>query len=312
MFRRSPVPFGTRYRTSRQIFGQAWQLVRAERDLWRFPIASGAAFIVMIAAFSGVYPLLRFGLGLEPDVSPTLLPLLAIPVFMALSIPVTFLVTLFNAAYCFGLYERMDGRDCTPGQAWARARSHSGTLFRFTLLASLVGGVLALVGQLLDKLRIVPYVGQALQAVGTFAWAVAAFFVIPIVVVERETSAFGALRTSVGLARDTWGRSTAGMVTIGLALMVPMFIVMAVLFAVAFPAMMLGVLFGGSSGFVLGMLVFLGAMGLMFLAMGVMMMLSMASNAAYQVALFRTTRTGNVPLPFTPETLVDAWTPYQK
>lgn len=58
--------------------------------------------------------------------------------------------------------------------------------------------------------------------------------------------------------------------------------------------------------------VLLAALGLMLLGLCVMMVVSQAANLAYQVALYHTERTGHVPLPFTPDTLVDAWAPYRR
>lgn len=304
---RGPVPFRQRYRTSRQIFREAWHAVRSERGLWRFPILSGVLFVVLMVGIGLGVSLWMQGGG--ADRYGSLGMLVFLPIMMVLSIPFSFLGALLNSAYAFGLHERMDGRDVSAAAAWARARAHAGTIFRFTVVTALVSGLLALVGQLLDKLRLVPFVGAALQAVGAYAWAVAAFFVVPIIVVERERCALDALRGSVALARDTWGRSTAGMVTISLCLMVPLGALVVVAVLATTPFVTLGIM--GVVPFAVGLAIFLAGMALMVLAMGVMMTLSQATTTAYQVALYRTVRTGNVPLPFTPDTLVDAWDPYR-
>lgn len=307
MFGQARVPFGQRYRTSRQIFAEAWTLMRGERDLWRFPVASGLVFVVAMTAI--LVPFQSLVLGRDWSVSPQVVGLVAIPVLLVLFLPVGFLVALLNSAYAFGLHERLAGRDTSAAAAWARARAHAGPIFRFTLIGALVGGVLAVVGQVLDKLRLVPYLGSILQVVGAYAWAVAAFFVIPIIVVEREASASEAVRRSVALARTTWGRSTAGIVTINLAVMVPMGILLGLFMLLVF-----GSIASEATGVGPGVLwpVLVAATALMLVGLCALMVVSQAANLAYQVALYQTQRTGHVPLPFTPDTLVDAWAPYRK
>ena len=302
------VPFRSRYRTSRAIFGQAWTLLRSERDLLRFPLMAGGLFLTMLAAIL-LAAVVGFRVAELDGLVPWLRPYVLVPVMIVLTVPVGFLGALLNCAYGFGLHERLHGRACTPRQAWARAVQHRGTILRFSLIAALVSGLFALVGQLLDKLRLVPWLGGLLQAVGAYAWAVAAFFVVPIIVVEREASAREAIRKSVAMARETWGRSTAGIVTISLALLVPMMAVMVVAFVV------LGAFMAAAFSTGQVALVFIGtsvAIGILVLALGAMMVASQAATTAYQVALYSVTRTGIVPLPFTPETLVDAWAPYRK
>lgn len=302
------IPLRERYRTSRAIFRESIAVVRKERDLWRFPILAGvvmlATFAMMGAAFWLAH-LLGFGFG-----SGWSLPVLLV-VILPLTYPFSVVMAMLNAALLFGLHERMARRKCTPAQAWARARGQLGPIARFNALALLVAGALAIVGQVLDKLRLVPYVGQALQVAGGFAWAVASFFVIPVLVVERETGALAALRSSAGIARSQWGKATAGLVTIGLVFLVPFFIALAIAMVLSMGGFVLWALsgVGGDAGVLLGMLPVL-VVTVLFLL--VAMPLQQAATTAYQAGLYRYAKTGKVPRGFTPATLVDAWEPYRQ
>lgn len=299
------VPFRQRYATSRAIFGQAWRLMRTQRDLWVFPILGLVALLAVMVPFL-LLVLFRSEGWLLPAVH-ALGPWAPLAVFVALPLfyPFAVLASLFNAALCFAAHERMEGRPGGKREAWRRALAQLGPIARFNLVAMLVSGALAFVGQILDKLRLVPYLGQAFQAVGAFAWATASYFVIPMLVVEGERSALGALRSSVAVARTQWGKATAGVVTLGLVLMVPMLVA---LFLVFMPVMLLLplVLHGFSFFVVTGIVA-----GAFILGTLTLSMMAGAMGVLYQTALYRYARTGKVAGPFTGATLVDAWAPYR-
>lgn len=245
-------------------------------------------------------------LGLPAYVMPFLFLIL-----LPLLYPVMVLASLFNAALVFAAHERMNGRKGRKRAAWKRAVGQLGPIARFNLLAMLVAGILAIIGQLLDKLRLVPYIGQALNVVGSLAWAAASFFVIPILVVEREEKAFAALRSSAALARTQWGKTTAGVVTIALAVMVPL-LVLVLLFAA--PMMVLPwIAFALDAPSLLDAIVpvMIVMAGLFVVAALVIGMVSGAFGALYQTALYRYAKTGKVSGPYTKQTLVDAWAPYR-
>ena len=312
---RVKVPFRERYRTSRLIFRQSLQMMRRERDLWWFP---AVATVVMLAV---IVPLgwLGFMAGTQ-WLGPAFLdlPAWAMPFLFLLLLPVMYpfmvLAGLLNAALQFAAHERMNGRPCTKRQAWRRALSCLGPIARFNLIAMLVTGILGVVGQLLDKLRIVPWLGQAVQAAGTFAWAVAAYFVIPVIVVERERSAIAALRASTALARSQWGKATAGIVTVGLFVLVPFLLLMvpAILAMLVVPLGLAAGWIPPDAFFTVMMVVLWSSLGLLMLGLMAVMLLSGMVGALYQVGLYAFARTGKVLAPYSTQTLADAWAPYRQ
>ncbi|MEK6985617.1 MAG: DUF6159 family protein [Candidatus Thermoplasmatota archaeon] len=303
------VPFRERWATSRAILSQSLTLLRKRRDLWVFPILASVTMMVAVAVPAGTFTLWGRPLMEAWGISSTLLPLVLFVVLLPILYPASLFASLLNAALCFAAHEEMGGKTITRAEAWKRARSAVGPLARFNLVALLVAGIFQVIGVLLDKLRIVPYIGAAVQTVGMMGWAVASFFVIPILVVEREASAMGALRASTDLARSQWGKATAGLVTIGLVLMVPILLLGLILIGLTFPLMLLAVKGGNVLAGLVPLFILLGV----YLA--VVMLLSglgQAASVLYQTGLYRYARTGKVAKPYTTETLVDAWAPYRQ
>jgi hypothetical protein len=297
MFGQARVPFLQRYRTSRAIFQQSMALLGKERDLWLLPVLGGLLLLVATAVLVAL-PTVAFGPAWFDGIDPVFLPLVVLP----LMFPVMATAAFFQSALAFCLHERLAGRPARRRDGLRRAWAQLGPIVRFSLVAMLVSGVLQVVGQLLGKLRLVPYLGNVVSSLGAFAWAAATFFVIPVLVVEQERHALGAIRSSTAIARSQWGKATAGMVTIGLALLVPMLLLTLLFFGFTMAAFPLGI---GTAGFILVAATFVVTM------MGIATA-SQAATTAYQVGLYRFARTGHVSGPFTAATLADAWAPYRQ
>lgn len=308
--KQAKVPFRVRYRTSRQIMGQSLRMLRRERDLWIFPIVAALLLAVCMVVPAVLLGPMAFDLAEEWGIAPAWRGLAIGLAVLPLLYPVMLLASLCNAALCFAAHERLEGRDGTLRAAWARALSRLGPLARFNLIAMAVAGVLQVLGVLLEKLRIVPFLGPVVQLMGMYGWAAASFFVIPVLVVEEEKRAVGALRSSVGIARKQWGKAVAGIVTIGLAIAVPMVILMLILMAAAFWVTFTWVTLPPGATLDLTP-VWIGAavFGVLFV---LAMALAQACTGLYQTALYRYARTGKVSAPYDKATLVDAWAPYRQ
>ncbi len=301
---RVKVSFTQRFADSRRILREAFAFVGNHRDLMVFP------FLGMILTFAFIVAPLVYVMTARPEwligwagehlAESPWLAALGIFLIFPLTYPISVLAAMLNAALAYAAYERMDGNECSLGDAWARAKEMAGPIARWTLVAMLVGGILAVIGQLLDRLRLVPWLGQVVQAIGAFAFAAATFFVIPIMVVQKERQATEAVKESVSMARDQWGKSVAGMVTIGLAVMVPVMIFM-------FLMMPIPILFALGGSFVTSLIIW-GAT--MFLVVIVMVTIMGALQVVYQVGLYRYAK-GLEGGPFTERTLVEPWKPYQ-
>ena len=123
----------------------------------------------------------------------------------------------FQAALVIGANERADGRDPTVrgvlDQAWARR----GRIISWALFSTTVGIAIRALEQRLGIL------GRILGVLGGVAWAIASFFVVPVLIAE-DLAPIAAVKRSAQLLSDVWGtslRTTLRFGLIQLALILP-------------------------------------------------------------------------------------------
>ncbi len=299
--------FKKRFQDSKQIAGQSLRLLASHRDLWVLPIAAVLAFV---AVFAGLAAFIVFG---SASVAATTGPsrwtgfgLLMVGAFF-IGVLGLAVASTFQAAYAFALHERMEGRRTGAGRAVVRAFAHYGTITRFSLIASMVGLLLGVLGSL-PFVRVIPFVGRLVQVAGGLLWAAAAFFVIPVIVVERQRGTIEAVRRSVAIGSRHWGKTAAGVVTISLVLFAPFLVIIG-----------LGLLTSvvGVYTMALGFDSVLPQVGLviMLVALGGALLvtpLTQALQTAYRTALYHFAMTGRVAEPYTKESVDSVWEPYRR
>jgi hypothetical protein len=114
--------------------------------------------------------------------------------------PLTFIATYFNVAFYALAAATIDGRPMSLGEAFGRARSRVFAIALWTLAATLVGIVL----RGLEHLPAGGLAARIAEWLGSLAWSLASFFVVPVLALE-DVGVRGALRRSVGTIRTTWG-----------------------------------------------------------------------------------------------------------
>lgn len=114
----------------------------------------------------------------------------------------------FQVALLSAVFAYLDGTKVSVGSAVGLASRRLGTILAWSALA-------ATVGLLLRMLRERGIAGAILSLVATIGWAVASFFVVPIIAVEGLTPG-AALRRSTELVRQTWGPSARATLRFGL------------------------------------------------------------------------------------------------
>ncbi|MGH9410728.1 MAG: DUF6159 family protein, partial [Vicinamibacterales bacterium] len=116
----------------------------------------------------------------------------------------------FQAAVVAGATERMRGGDPTVGSALAAAGRRFGPIFMWAVVAATVGVLLKAIQ---DR---VGFVGKIVAALLGAAWALATFFVVPVLVLE-DRSIPDSFKRSVSVFRQTWGETVVGGTTLGAA-----------------------------------------------------------------------------------------------
>jgi Family of unknown function (DUF6159) len=124
--------------------------------------------------------------------------------------PFTFAVTYFNVAFYTLAAATIDGRPMTTAQAFDRARSRLWAVAAWAFVATVVAVLL----RSLEQLPGGGFAGRLVEWVGNIAWALASFFVVPVLALEN-VGVGAALRRSASTIRRTWGESVTGAAVIG-------------------------------------------------------------------------------------------------
>jgi hypothetical protein len=161
----------------------------------------------------------------------------------------------------------------------------------WSLISSTVGTILRAVAERTG------IIGQIVVGLLGMVWSLATFFVVPLLIVERQT-AFKALKGSGSMLKRTWGEQIIGNAGIGMAiglLMLLGFIPIAIGVAVAiqteiFVPLIVGSLVAVAYWLILGTI-------------------SAALAGIYQTALYMYASTGTAPSNFSPEFIQQAFVP---
>jgi len=201
--------------------GRSWELakgsfrvLRADKELLIFPLLSFVALIIVMISF--VVPFVMLG-GItsaqngEVNIASYVLGF----AFYVVSYTVTF---FFQTALVGAALIRLDGGDPTVGDGLRIAFSRLPQIIGYAVIAATVGMILRWISERAGIL------GQILGGVLGFAWSIATFLVVPVLVIEK-VGPIEAIKRSTGLLKRTWGEQIVGNVGIGLVFGLLMFLV---------------------------------------------------------------------------------------
>ncbi|MFM9128075.1 MAG: DUF6159 family protein [Solirubrobacterales bacterium] len=192
----------------------------------------------------------------------------------------------------------LEGHDTTFGQGFSAAREHTGVIFQWSLVTFTVGAILSAIQALSSGSDNAgaAIAGTVASAIAGFAWAVASFFVIPIIAL-KGVGPKDALKESVAVVKERWGEGVVGNAAIGLAVFVIVFL----------PAILIGV-----GGFLLlGSAEALGLALIAVAAVGIAIgsLFNFTITTVFRVALYRYATEGKVIGDFSEEAMADAFAP---
>jgi hypothetical protein len=290
----------SRLRNSWALMQEAAAVLRQDRALIAFPILSGICSLLVTATF--VIPVLltlpwdqiargaqRVQLGWQHAAFSFLFYLVTY-----------FVVVFFNTGLVACVRMRFQGETPTVGDGLGFASRNVGKIFQWSLVAATVGTVLR---WLQDRAG---WLGRLVISLIGLAWTLAITFVVPVLVYD-QVGPFTALRRSVEAFRRTWGETVAANLGMGAAfglLTLPGWLVL--IGAAALGVATVGVnavlaagLFGG--GLVLAVLYFIGLAIVQSTLQGIFL------TACYEYAI-----SGEVPVCFSRDYVVSAWTPKKR
>lgn len=190
----------------------SWQLVkasaavlRADKELVIFPIVS--AIGVSLVTLSFFVPMILAGF-IDSFIAGD--GRIAGYIVLFLFYLVTYFVTFFaNSALVGAALIRLDGGDPTLSDGFRLALARTGPLLGYAAIAATVGLILRTLSERQEGL------GRFVVGLVGFAWNVATFLVVPVLV-EEKVGPVDAIRRSATLLKQTWGEQIAGNFTVGL------------------------------------------------------------------------------------------------
>lgn len=207
----------------------SWAVLKLHPKLLIFPIISGLTLIALVGAIgismylgrSHMAALMEF-LKKDNPHDPIIYA-----VAFAFYFVCSFIVIFFNAALVFCSMQAFAGKNPSLRAGIATAAGRLPQILGWTLVAATVGVLLnALQNTLRNRLG---FLGAMLGGFLEFGWAVATFFVVPVVVVDG-LGPIAAVKRSAEILKRTWGESLGGeggLGLIGFAASVPAFFVLA-------------------------------------------------------------------------------------
>ena len=279
-------------------FSRSWELVkqsfailRSDKQLMLFPVLSAVAclFTTAIIVTGGTLAILpsmaaaaASGARWQPSQSPAFL----LGMF-AVYVANYFIIVFFNVALVGVANSRLMGGTWTFRDGMELAWARKGTILQWALLAATVGVILR---NLEERMGIL---GRVVMRIIGVAWALACYFVVPVLAFEDLTP-IEAIKRSSRLFKDTWGEKVAGSFSLS--------VVFLVLALPGFGLWIAAMILGGTYGMLIG----LAFLVLYFLLLSVV---SSAIQGIFNAALYRYACFKQVPPAFSQDLITSAWTP---
>jgi len=221
-----------RIATGWELMKQSFRVLRQDKELVVFPLFSGAACLLVLASFAvPLWSTPWFREVLESK-QVTHDPIAYILLF-AFYFVNYFVIVFFNAALVSCALKRMAGGDPSVTYGLQQAASRLPQIAAWALVSATVGLVLKMIESKSER------IGRFVASLIGAGWAIATYFVVPILVVEK-VGPLDALKRSTSLMRRTWGETLAGKMGLGLI------VLGAMLPGIA--AIMLGMAVGAATG----------------------------------------------------------------
>jgi hypothetical protein len=212
-------------------FGRGWRLARRS-----FGVLRGQPALAAFPAVSAVVTALAFVALVAPGAAWAAIEdawWIAIPFAVAGTYAATFCAVYFNVALAGAVARSLDGRSAGLGDGLEIARGRRGAIARWTLVAATVGLVLQAVQAVaVTDNPVARLVGAIVAGLGGAAWAIATYFVVPILALEG-LGPKAALARSATVVRERWGEGVAGTAAIMAAVVLAGLLPAAALIALA-------------------------------------------------------------------------------
>jgi hypothetical protein len=278
-----------RFARSWSLFRASWSVMRKDPEMMVFPVLSGLACLLLLASFA--VPVIVAGREQWQAHSERVNVQIGGGLLVLYYFGAHFIMTFFNVALVACAVKRLEGGDPTVGYGIGEAADRIGIIAGWSLFSASVGLVLRALEERAD------FLGKIVISLVGVLWTLAAFFVVPILVVERK-GPFAAIKESSALLKRTWGEQIiagTGFGMISFLFMIPCLLLLVL-------AVVAGV--QGAGPWVVVNLVAGGILGLVAVSV-----VTATLQSIFQTALYLYARDGQVRGPFAEEALRGAMVP---
>ena len=275
-----------RLRNSWALMKASAAVLRADKELIVFPIASAIGVLIVMASFA--FPV--FLSGLFDAVILGRSQVLGIIVGFIFYVVQYFVIIFANSALIGAAMIRLRGGDPTVGDGFRIAARHIGQIFGYALISATVGMVLRWISERGS-------LGRIASSILALAWNLATYLVVPILVLE-DVGPLEAVKRSVSLLKKTWGEQIVGNFSIGLVFG----LLTVVVFIIGIPLIVLTVTTGSVALIALAAVLFV----LVLLFMG---LINSALSGIYVAAVYRYAAEGDAGGFFSEELVREAFRP---
>lgn len=188
-----------RFRRSIELARASFAVLRSDKELLVFPLVSFVALVLVSVSFFVPFVLTgAFTRTVEGNVDPVAVVLGFL--YYVVSYTVIF---FFNTALVGAAMIRLDGGDPKLADGFRIAMSRLPAIIGYAVIAATVGMILRAIAERGG------IIGQIVAGLVGFAWNVATFLVVPVLVIEK-VGPIDAIKRSGSLLKRTWGEQIVG------------------------------------------------------------------------------------------------------
>ncbi len=278
------------FQRSWEITKLTFHVMKADKELFLFPILSGIFSLLFIAAM--VFPTLITGLFSGTDIGGALFYGAIFIIYFGLA----FIATFFNVCVVYTAKTRFSGKNATFGESLRFAAGKIHLIFYWSLIAATVGLILRILDSMAERAKgIGRTIAKGIIAMMGAAWSIVTLFVVPAMV-YHDLGPIDAIKSSAKTIRKTWGESLIRHFGLGFVQMVFFFggLVFFWLLFVALSAV------AGIYGAIISLV--LAATYIIFL-----FIFFAVANTIFNTALYQYASTGHVPHGFPKKTMEHAF-----
>jgi hypothetical protein len=280
-----------KFSRSWELAKQSFAIIRSDKQLMLFPVISAVACLIVTAVIATggtlmMLPAITSAAASGERFNPNHSPVFLLGVF-TLYVANYFVMVFFNVALVGVANSRLMGGKWTFRDGLELAWARKGTIFQWALVAATVGMILRTLEERMGL------IGRLIMRLIGVAWALACYFVVPVLAFE-DLSPFEAVKRSSKLFRDTWGEKVIGgfsLSLVSLVLMLP-----------GIGLWLVAMFLGGIKGLIFGTVVMI----LYFIMLSVFMS---AVGGVFNAALYRYACFKQVPPAFDHDLIASAWAP---